>query len=99
MKKEISDKIKLATNASTKMCISCGKILNNKSKKCKCGCSTFVLGNNVSLNKSNIVCGCGNKEFSSSLFLDFTDKSVASYSCNNCNAVISIESYESYDEK
>lgn len=79
-------------------CTGCGKRVLSKTKKCKCGCTSFVYGNKDTFKVENkiIKCKCGGK-MKRIIHLSYDDRYVTNYKCLDCGNVIGIENYIDFE--
>lgn len=74
-------------------CMNCKKEVSNDTKKCECGGTYFVYGENFKFTGKNIVCNCGSDKFKKGTHIDFTYKAVTNHICSNCGNQIQTESF------
>lgn len=79
-------------------CMNCRNEVNENTKKCECGGTFFVFGDNFHFNKEGIVCNCGCHKFNRFMHLDYKDKSVNNFACNDCGNSIGTESYRDKED-
>lgn len=87
------------SNMAKSFCVQCKKEVSNDTKKCECGCRTFIFGNVRVNEKGNLSCICGNESMKWAGHVDLTDKATTGYQCTVCGAGIGEEHYRDAREK
>lgn len=74
-------------------CMVCGNPNPQDRAICACGGRNFIFGNNFTYENKEVVCGCGNKEFTMFFHMNANPIYTKNYKCAKCGNVIGVQTY------